>query len=117
MSTDRNTYATGTFRISSPKGATWTAYLLPGANTVDGDFVFVDPDGNKITPSGTIADNSPAQTLRIKATKEPDANNSRSAILRVIVRMPDGDPLTANLLVGSYGEGNTEFTLVQNPTM
>lgn len=117
MSTDRNTYATGTFRLSSPKDATWTAYLLPGANTVDGDFVFVDPDGNKITPSGTIADDSPAQTLRIKATKEPDANNSRSAILRVIVRMSDGDPLTANLLVGSYGEGNTEFTLVQNPTM
>ena len=79
--------------------------------------MFVDPDGNVITPSGTIADNSPTQTLRIKATKAPDANNSRSVTLRVVVRMPDGEPVTANLLVGHYGKGNTEFTLVQNPTM
>lgn len=117
MSTNLNTYASGTFRIASPIGAEWTAYLLPGENTVKDDFVFVDPDGNVITPSGTIADNSPVQTLRIKATKAPDANNSRSVTLRVVVRMPDGEPVTANLLVGHYGKGNTEFTLVQNPTM
>ncbi len=117
MSTNLNTYASGTFRIASPIGAEWTAYLLPGENTVKDDFVFVDPDGNVITPSGTIADNSPTQTLRIKATKAPDANNSRSVTLRVVVRIPDGEPVTANLLVGHYGKGNTEFTLMQNPTM
>lgn len=44
-----SSYATGSFHILSPKGATWKAYFIPGENGVDAfEFVDVDDNGNII---------------------------------------------------------------------
>lgn len=107
-----------TFRISSPVGATWTAYLIPANDdTTREDFTFVDADGNDLAeadrPQGVITKDGPMETLRIRPTKAV-GNVTREIILHVEVRLGDNDVITANLLGGKYGAGNNEFTLVQN---
>lgn len=107
-----------TFRISSPVGATWTAYLIPANDdTTREDFTFVDADGNDLAeadrPQGVITKDGPMETLRIRPTKAA-GNVTREIILHVEVRLGDNDVITANLLGDKYGAGNNEFTLVQN---
>lgn len=80
----------GTFKISSPTGSTWTAYLTPGENG-SGAFEFVDAEGNVITaPSGSVPEKDNANSvIRIRATHKPDALD-HYAELAIAVRTADG---------------------------
>lgn len=50
-----SSYASGSFHILSPKGATWKAYFIPGENGVDAfEFVDVDDNGNVIAGSEKV---------------------------------------------------------------
>lgn len=68
---------TGTFKINSPKGATWTAYFIPGENG-SGAFEFVDvdangnivPDSGKGAVSGKVGEDA---TIHLHAANPADA--------------------------------------------
>lgn len=107
-----------TFRIASPVGSTWTAFLIPANNdTQREDFTFVGEDGVDLTdaerPTGIVEQDGAPVTLRIRPTK-PKGAVTREVILRVEVRLGNNDVIVANLLNGKFGEGNNEFTLIQN---
>lgn len=68
---------TGTFKINSPKGATWTAYFIPGENG-SGAFEFVDvnddgtivPGSGKGSVSGKVGEEA---TIHLHAANPADA--------------------------------------------
>lgn len=93
-------YATGTFHIVSPLGATWRAYFVPGENGVDAfEFVDVDAAGNVVEGSarsfaeGTVGDRA---TIHIRG-KGPADIYRHYAELVVEVRTADGVILPAYL--------------------
>jgi len=93
-------YATGTFHIVSPQGATWRAYFIPGENGVDAfEFVDVDAAGNVVDGSAGIyvegKVGEPA-TIHIRG-KGPADIYRHTAELVVEVRTADGSILHAPL--------------------
>lgn len=97
-------YATGTFHIISPRGATWKAYFIPGENGVDAfEFVDVDASGNVIEGSQRVMDEgevgAPA-TVRIRGKGAADSYRHWAELV-IEVRTVDGNilyvPLTPAL--------------------
>lgn len=97
-------YATGTFHILSPMGATWKAYFIPGENGVDAfEFVDVDSDGNVIPGSASVfAEGTVGTKATIHIRGKGAADSYRHwAELVVEVHTIDGSilhaPLTATM--------------------
>lgn len=95
-----SSYATGTFHILSPKGATWKAYFIPGENGVDAfEFVDIDDDGNIISGSEKVFEEGivggPA-TINIRGKGMADAYRHWAELV-VEVRTLDGTVLYAPL--------------------
>lgn len=93
-------FATGTFHILSPKGATWKAYFIPGENGVDAfEFVDIDESGNivegsqRVFAEGNVGEQA---TIRIRG-KGPADSYRHWAELVVEVRTIDGTVLYAPL--------------------
>ena len=93
-------FATGTFHILSPRGATWKAYFIPGENGVDAfEFVDVDAAGNLIEGSqavfaeGRVGD---AATIHIRGKGPADAYRHWAELV-VEVHTVDGTVLYAPL--------------------
>ena len=79
-----------TFEISAPKGARWTAYLIPAGGT-PGSFMFkVGSDAQGDILEETVSGNTgtPAHLHIVSVDPNPTQNNS--AILQVIVGMDGG---------------------------
>lgn len=103
----------GTFGISTPLNAVWTAELV----VTDGDqgafmFEVVNPDGTKSqesSVSGTI-DGKTLSTIRIVSTN-PEPKVSSHARLVVTVRLADGTYMEAPLC-GEHDYKN--YTIIQN---
>lgn len=94
------TYATGSFHILSPKGATWRAYFIPGENGVDAfEFVDVDESGNVIDGSQSVfAEGYVGEPALIHIRGKGPADSYRHwAELVVEVRTLDGTVLYAPL--------------------
>jgi len=95
-----NSYATGTFHIISPKGATWKAYFIPGENGVDAfEFVDVDKNGAVIPGSQSVfAEGNVGEKGVIHVRGKGTADFYRHwAELVVEVRTIDGSVLYAPL--------------------
>ena len=100
------------FTISQPVNAEWRAMFVPIGDTPADAFLFRNTDGENVTSiSGTIDGN------RIYLNIVPkDVNLSGlqyQARLQVIVTLPSGTSMNANVCAGSYGE-NKYFTVRQN---
>lgn len=96
--------AVGSFRLTSPVGATWNAYLIQTEGPT-GAFEFNCDTQGTIDPNKTI-------TLKIHATNPSPEVNSR-AILQVVVTLPssgDGKFLEA----GISGGDQKNITIIQN---
>lgn len=111
-----------TFTLRGPLTATWRAYFVveSGASV---PFNFIDADGNHLESiSGTI-DGSPVN-LKITATDAAPRQLNRARLM-VMVTLPDGRSMNADVLNGKYndtdGSGNaktnTYFTIIQNPQL
>ncbi len=89
-------YATGSFTIKSPQGATWRAFFIPGENGVDA-FEFVDVDAaGTVTATHSFVEGTvgtPA-TINIRG-KGPADVYRHTAELVVEVHQPDGTVLYA----------------------
>lgn len=101
------TPAIGNFTISTPKNASWHAYLLTESGDPDA-FMFVDADGNEVAePSGTIDGVTPA-TIRVKPRKTVVEQNN-VARLQIMVET------AGRWLVADVCEGKPEYcTIIQN---
>lgn len=95
-----DSYATGTFHIISPRGATWKAYFIPGENGVDAfEFVDIDGNGNVVPGSQKVyeeGDVGTLATLHIRG-KGPADSYRHWAELVVEVKTVDGTILYAPL--------------------
>lgn len=93
-----NKYATGTFHLISPKGATWKAYFIPGENGVDAfEFVDIDNDGN-VTGTSVYAEGNVGERATIHIRGKGPADSYRHwAELVVEVHAVDGTILSAPL--------------------
>lgn len=103
----------GTFGISTPLNAVWTAELIVTEGN-QGAFMFevVNPDGTKSqesSVSGTI-DGKTLSTIRIVSTN-PEPKVSSRARLVVTVRLADGTYMEAPLC-GEHDYKN--YTIIQN---
>ena len=93
-------YATGTFHLNSPHGATWKAYFIPGENGVDAfEFVDIDSDGNviagseKVVAEGLVGEQA---TIHIRGKGEADSYRHWAELV-VEVHTVDGNILYAPL--------------------
>lgn len=93
-------YATGTFHLISPRGATWKAYFIPGENGVDAfEFVDADAGGNVIAGServvaeGVVGERA---TVRIRGKGVADSYRHWAELV-VEVHTADGNVLYAPL--------------------
>lgn len=96
--------AVGTFKLSTPVGATWNAYLLQTEGPT-GAFEFNCDTQGTIDPDKTI-------TLKIHATNPSPEVNSK-AILQIVVTLPssgDGKFMEA----GISGGNMKNITIIQN---
>lgn len=89
-------YATGTFQIQSPKGATWKAYFVPGENGVDAfEFVDIDETGAVVSGSERVyaeGDVGVPSTIHIRGKGPADAYR-HTAELVIEVHTVDGATL------------------------
>lgn len=108
--------ASGSFGISTPQGARWDAYLISKTGYQGAIMFQVTENGNtKLTDhiSGTV-DGTKAN-FKIQAAGAAGAT-ANTAILQVIVTMPSGQSVWANVLQGGgYGAGVENLTIIQNP--
>lgn len=97
----------GTFGISTPENAVWTAELLVREGR-QGAFAFLDEAGNQ-TPalSGTV--DGRLSTVRVVSTEEFPAQTNRAELV-VTVRLADGTYVKAPIC-GRAGYGN--YTIIQ----
>lgn len=99
-----------TFKLATPSGAKWTAYLLPKEGNTDA-FAFIDGEGNAVgtAVSGTVKNTE--TTLRIVSTKgDPDVLSS--ALLQIVVTLGNGTNIEAD--VTPEGESFRNYTIVQD---
>lgn len=110
-----NTYPTpavGSFGIATPMGARWDAYLI---SSPLGAIQFVtDMSGSEYTYSDHISgDVGKLVNFRIGAASAA-GDEARTAILQVIVTLPDGTALPANVIQG-WNSSEDFLTIIQNP--
>lgn len=108
---------TGSFGISSPIGGRWYAYLV----TTAGDqgviqFQTVDEAGNKSTSSVISGNIDGTKTTFNVVTTQAAGEEMCTAVLQVMVTLPNGLSVPVNILKSSeYGAGVEYITFIQNP--
>ena len=102
---DTNVKATCTFHIETPKGATWTASLIPIEGHQDA-FVFLD--GTKYGEVG----GKEASVLKVGVTNQAPIAPRHVCILRITVQTADGRTIVVKNLVP--GKQDAEFKIIQN---
>lgn len=119
---DKNKPAECYFKLDAPKGATWTASLIPVAGTNTDAFEFVDPEKYDesaadpytvvTNPSGDVGDGKIAK-LKIRVKNPSSQTNTNKAKLRIVVKTANGEQtiVVENLC---SGHAYNEYTLVQN---
>lgn len=108
-----------TFTLRGPLTATWRAYFVTESGSRV-PFKFIDANGNEVETISGFIDGSPIN-LKIKAT-DPAPQQLNRARLMVMVTLPDGRSMNADVLNGKYndsqtGKTNTYFTIIQNPQL
>ena len=101
--------AVGTFKIESPKGASWYAFLRPTSNKEDA-FIFVDDKGKELTNPNGVIDGKSA-TIRIRNRYADVSNENNTALLVIMVQLLGGQWEEADIC----GNGDN-WTIVQNRT-
>lgn len=102
--TDESMVATCTFTIDTPKGATWTASLIPVEGHQD---AFTIVDGTKYGAVGVES------TIKIKVNNQAPIAPRHICILRITVQTSDGRTIVVKNLVPE-GKGYEEFRIIQN---
>ena len=102
--TDESMVATCTFTIDTPKGATWTASLIPVEGHQD---AFTLLDGTKYGAVGVES------TIKIKVNNQAPIAPRHICILRITVQTSDGRTIVVKNLVPE-GKGYEEFRIIQN---
>jgi hypothetical protein len=107
LSLDESTIAECNFRIDTPKGATWTATLIPVEGNQDG---FKIVDGYQY---GVVGANSTIKIqLRDRAPGEIVARQVSK--LRIVVETADGRTIVVSTLMPHNNPEITEYTIIQN---
>lgn len=102
-----------TFTLRSPLTATWRAYfVVESGATVP--FNFIDAEGNRVESVSGLIDGNPVN-LSITATDATPQQLNRARLM-VMVTLPDGRSMNADILNRKYGK-NTYFTIIQNPQL
>ena len=115
---DDMTPAQCTFTIDTPVGAEWRAIFVPEGSTPNTAFQFVGEDGQPVGGTGEsvtgVIDGSQS-VLRIRPANVTTqiANTAR---LYIVVTLPDGRTMTADVCNGTYGD-NKYCTIIQNPQL
>lgn len=107
---------TGRFGISSPINAKWYAYLVTTSGEQNAiQFQVTGADG-KTTTSSSISGIIDGKLVDFKVVATQSAGQeTRSAVLQVIVTMADGLSVPVNILKSTeYGEGIEHITFIQN---
>lgn len=102
------------FKLDAPKGAEWTASLIPVAGNNTDAFEFVDPEDPKTVlaaPSGVVGDKSIAK-LMIRVKDPYSQTNTNKAKLRIVVKAANQQSIVVENLCS--GHDYNEYTLVQN---
>lgn len=103
---DQPVQLVGTFGISNPVGAIWTASLITTEGAT-GAFLFVDSEGNQVeTVSGEV-DGETLSTIRI-VTRDPAPQQRNAALLQVVVSL-NGHYMEVPLYT------DKKFQIIQNP--
>ncbi len=100
--------AVAKFNISTPVGATWTAWFITKQGS-PGAFMFVDDEGNRHESISGKVDDNPS-TLRIIATEEEPAVDNEAEI-QVVVQLGDGKYIEANIC---SEQAYSRYTIIQN---
>lgn len=100
---DTNIEAVCDFHIETPRGATWTASLIPVEGHLDA-FEFVDGTAN-----GAVGVDS---QLRLTVTNQAPIAPRHICILRITVQTADGRTIVVKNLVP--GKEDAEFRIIQN---
>lgn len=99
------------FTISQPINAEWRAMFVPIGDTPADAFLFQTADGKVSSTSGTIDGNR--ITLNIVPKDVNISGQQYQARLQIIVTLPSGTSMNADVCAGRYGE-NKYFTVRQN---
>lgn len=104
---------TGTFTFATPEKGRWIATLMPvNQNTSNGDFMFIDSDGEPVEQVEGEIDGSPA-TITIKAMNPALTDQDREMrLVFTVYNTVDGRYLNADVLAGHYGN-HSYFTIKQ----
>ena len=110
--------ASGSFRIPSPIGGRWEAYLVTRTGELDViRFQTTDSEGNPVTTpylTGVI-DGKSRIDFKVVATQSAGAT-ARSAALQVMVTLPSGLSVPVNVLRSTeYGKEVENLIFIQNP--
>lgn len=94
------------FQIDTPKGATWTASLIPIEGHPD---AFAIVDDTKYGPVGIESE------IKIKITNIDPISPRHACKLRITVQTADGRTIVVNnLMPDNTNESVTEYTIIQN---
>ena len=99
------------FTISQPINAEWRAMFVPIGDTPADAFLFRTADGDETSVTGTI-DGNPIY-LNIVPKDVNISGQQYQARLQIIVTLPSGTSMNADVCAGRYGE-NKYFTVRQN---
>jgi hypothetical protein len=103
---DETTTAVCRFKIDTPKGATWTASLIPLEGHPD---AFTIVEDTKYGPVGLES------VIKIKITNIDPISPRHACKLRITVQTADGRTIVANnLMPEDTDEEITEYTIIQN---
>jgi hypothetical protein len=102
---DTEICAVGNFHIDTPKGATWTASIIPVEGSAD---AFVIEDGTKYGYVGVDSE------IKIRVRYNKPIQGRNAAILRITVQTADMRTIIANLMPSKVNDDVTEYMLIQN---
>jgi hypothetical protein len=101
---DTTVYATCEFQIDTPRGATWTASLIPLEGSTD---AFIIQDGYKYGNVGVLSE------IKIRVAYSKPIQSRNVALLRITVQTADERTIIANIMPGNDLE-ITECKIIQN---
>lgn len=101
---DTTVYATCEFQIDTPRGATWTASLIPLEGSTD---AFIIQDGYKYGNVGVLSE------IKIRVAYSKPIQSRNVALLRITVQTADERTIIANIMPGNDPE-ITEYKIIQN---
>lgn len=106
------------FTINTPVGAEWRAIFVPEGSTPNTAFQFVDENGQPVGGTGESATGLIDGSKSVLRIRPANVTTQTANVVRlyVVVTLPDGRTMTADVCNGTYGN-NKYCTIIQNPQL